>query len=216
CKLMIAPVRRLGHFAYRRRGMLVLISVWVTVAAALGSASLFDRVKPFGFTDRNSESAHAADAIDSATGERALPEVILLVQPRNPSALQPASNSAARALRTVPGVARVVTPAQVPELTATDHRTALVVGYISADTDDTGDGGKAVQNRFDADPTVTAGGPAVAAHQLSHATEDDLSRIEFYALPVLLLLSFLVFRGLVAAALPVIVGGISILFTLLL
>jgi uncharacterized membrane protein YdfJ with MMPL/SSD domain len=213
---MIAPVRRLGHFAYRRRAVLVLISVWVTVAAALGSASLFDRVKPFGFQDPNSESARAADAIEAATGERALPEVVLLIQPHSPTAIRPASNRAARMLSTVPDVARIVTSAQDRQLTSTDHRDALVVGFISSNTDDIANVGKDVQARFDHVPGVVPGGPAVAAHQLSQTTEDDLSRIEFYALPILLLLSFLVFRGLVAAALPVIVGGISILFTLLL
>jgi RND superfamily putative drug exporter len=43
-----------------------------------------------------------------------------------------------------------------------------------------------------------------------------LRRIELYALPLLLLLSFLIFRGLVAALLPVVVGALSILTTLLL
>jgi uncharacterized membrane protein YdfJ with MMPL/SSD domain len=209
-------VRRLGHYAYRRRGRLVLISVWVTVAAALGSASLFDRVKPFGFQDPNSESARAADAIEGATGERALPEVVLLVQPRGGAPLLAASNAAARTLRGVRGVARIVTAAQVPELTSTDNKDALVVGFLASDVDDIANVGKAVEARFDDRPGVIPGGPAVAAHQLSQTTEDDLSRIEVYALPLLLLLSLVVFRGLVAAALPVIVGGVSIVFTLLL
>ncbi len=50
--------------------------------------------------------------------------------------------------------------------------------------------------------------------ELTEITQDDLRRIELYALPILLLLSLLVFRGLVAALLPVVVGGLSILTSL--
>jgi uncharacterized membrane protein YdfJ with MMPL/SSD domain len=52
--------------------------------------------------------------------------------------------------------------------------------------------------------------------ELTKTTQDDLKRIELFALPLLLLLSFLVFRGLAAALLPVLVGILSILTTLLL
>ena len=50
--------------------------------------------------------------------------------------------------------------------------------------------------------------------ELDNTTEDDLRRIELYASPVILLISLLVFRSLVAAHLPLIVGGLSIAFTL--
>ena len=61
---------------------------------------------------------------------------------------------------------------------------------------------------------VEAGGTAVAASQINTATEDDLRRIELYAAPFLFLVSLLVFRGVVAALLPLLVGGLSITFTL--
>ena len=60
------------------------------------------------------------------------------------------------------------------------------------------------------------GGAAVTVDELTKTTQDDLQRIELFALPLLLLLSLLVFRGLVAALLPVIVGALSILTSLLL
>ncbi len=50
--------------------------------------------------------------------------------------------------------------------------------------------------------------------QLNNATEDDLRKIELFAAPFLLLISLLVFRSLVAAVLPLMVGGLSIAFTL--
>ncbi len=97
-----------------------------------------------------------------------------------------------------------------------DGRTALVLGFLSSDTDDVPAVGEEVEDRFGGEPGITVGGTAVTSHQLNSTTEDDLRRIELYAAPLILLLSLVVFRGLVAASLPLVVGAISILTTLLL
>ena len=74
--------------------------------------------------------------------------------------------------------------------------------------------GERVDTAFAGDGAVQVGGTAVASVQLNDTTESDLRRIELYASPLLLLISLLVFRSLVAAVLPLIVGGLSIAFTL--
>jgi uncharacterized membrane protein YdfJ with MMPL/SSD domain len=208
-------VRKLGQFAYRRRRLLVLLAALVAVASALGGKTVFDNVKPFGFQDPNSESARAYKELRDATGERPIPEVELLVEPGSGSP-QAAAKRAAIQLRTVRGVRRVLTPASDPRLLSDDGRAALVLGFISADVNDISDVGSRVESRFDGDPGVKVGGAAVTVDQLTTTTQDDLQRIELYALPLLLLLSLLVFRGLVAALLPVLVGGLSIVTTLVL
>jgi RND superfamily putative drug exporter len=207
-------LRKLGHVAYRRRRGLALIGVLVAVASAIGGASVFDNVKPFGFQDPNSESSRAYDALEASTGERALPEVELLI-PRGPAFQRRIAGTAAR-LRGVAGITRVVTPAAHPELYSRSRRDALVVGFISADVDNISGVGSAVRDRFSGYDAVVAGGAAVTVDELTETTQDDLRRIELFALPVLLLLSLLVFRGFVAALLPVVVGALSILTTLLL
>ena len=60
------------------------------------------------------------------------------------------------------------------------------------------------------------GGNDVAFHEVNERTTSDLRRAETFALPILLLLSFWVFRGLIAAALPLLVGGFAIVITFLL
>jgi RND superfamily putative drug exporter len=113
-------------------------------------------------------------------------------------------------------VARVVTPVEDPALLSINGRKALVLGFLSSDVSDISQVGADVKDRFADDPGVQVGGNAVTVDELTKTTQDDLKRIELYALPILLLLSFLVFRGLVAALLPVAVGALSILTTLLL
>ena len=210
---MIAPVRSLGHYAYRWRGRIVLAALLVAVAAAIGGASVFDAVKPYGFQDPDSESARATEVLESASGERPLPDVVLVVEPRGGG---PAKTLEAADLeeRRLAGI-ETVTRTDIGGLSE-DKQAALVVGYIDADVEDIADVGEEVEETFGGLRFVTAGGAAVTAHQLNETTEDDLRRIELYAAPLLFLLSLLVFRGLVAAALPLAVGLLSIVTTLLL
>ena len=63
---------------------------------------------------------------------------------------------------------------------------------------------------------VRFGGNDVAFDEINKTTSSDLQRAEMLAFPILLLLSFWVFRGLVAATLPLLVGGFAIVIAFLL
>ncbi|MGH2956824.1 MAG: MMPL family transporter, partial [Solirubrobacterales bacterium] len=208
-------MRSLGHYAYRRRRRLLLVSVWLVIACALGASAIFDRVEPFGFQDPDSDSSRATELLEDARGERVLPDIVLLVE-REKGQRPPPPEQLAGELRGIPGVTRALTPNDEPRLRTEDGDAALVVGFLGAEVDDVPAVGELVEERFADEPAITVGGTAVTAHQLNQTTEDDLRRIEFFAAPLILLLSLLVFRGLVAAVLPLVVGALSILSTLLL
>ncbi len=210
---MIAPVRSLGHYAYRWRGRIVLGALLIAVAAAIGGSSVFDAVKPYGFQDPDSESARATEALEDASGERPLPDVVLVVEPEagGPAKVKRAAAEAERRLAEIPSITHTGT-----EALSEDRRAVLVVGFVDEDVEDIADVGQRVEESFDGVGFVTAGGGAVSAQQLNETTEDDLRRIEIFAAPLLFLLSLLVFRGLVAAVLPLVVGVLSIVTTLLL
>jgi RND superfamily putative drug exporter len=188
----------------------------VVVVCALGSSAVFDRVKPFGFQDPDSESSRASHRLEEATGERVLPDIVLLVERSKLADGAAAIGQAARELRAVPGVTRVLTPADDPLLRTEDGREGLIVGFVDADVDDVPEVGETVEDEFSGQRGITVGGASVTSHQLNETTEDDLQRIELFAAPLILLLSLLVFRGFVAALLPLAVGVLSILSTLLL
>jgi RND superfamily putative drug exporter len=207
-------VRKLGQLAYRRRRGLTIVAGLVAVVSLLGGRSLFDNVKPFGFQDPASQSSQAYKAIEDATGQRALPDVEVLCRPKSGNPEAAATQAAAR-LRGVADIRQVISPATDPRLISTDGREALVVGYVSSDVSDLSQVGADVRSRFAGRRGIVVGGSAVTVDELTKITQDDLRRIELYALPILLLLSLIVFRGLVAALLPVIVGGLSILTSLL-
>jgi len=64
--------------------------------------------------------------------------------------------------------------------------------------------------------SVRFGGVALINQELNERTTSDLERAELLAFPLLLALSFWFFRGLVAALLPLLVGGFAIVITFLL
>jgi uncharacterized membrane protein YdfJ with MMPL/SSD domain len=210
-------VRVLGGFSYLHRRLIVAIAVIAAGGAAFLGSSVFDRAQPFGFTDPDSESSRAYDLIENATGEQAVPAVLLLVTPGG-SVQSPESRAylarVARTLADIPGIVRVNTPAQDPALVSDAGPQALVEGFASRSVDNLSDIGEDVDSAFDGNGAVEVGGTAVASVQLNDATESDLRRIELYAAPFILLISLLVFRSLVAAVLPLVVGGLSIAFTL--
>jgi RND superfamily putative drug exporter len=208
-------LERLGKFAYRWRALLTLAAIVLGVVSAFGGTSVFDRVKPFGFQDPHSQSARAYDELEAASGQKALADVELLIQPQTGSPTAEA-DAAAQKLSSIPKVTQVVTPTEDPSLLSPDQRSALVLGFLEGSVGDPSDVGAEVRNQFAGDPDVAVGGTAPTVDELTKQTQDDLERIELLALPVLLLLSLVVFRGLVAALLPILVGGLSILTTLLL
>ena len=121
---------------------------------------------------------------------------------------------AARTLAEIKGIVRVVTPAQDRSLVSDSGAQALVEGLASRSVDNLSKVGERTDAAFAGDGAIEVGGTAVAAVQLNDNTENDLRRIELYAAPIILLISLLVFRSLVAAVLPLIVSGLSIAFTL--
>jgi RND superfamily putative drug exporter len=62
---------------------------------------------------------------------------------------------------------------------------------------------------------VSVGGLDPIFEELTHRSRSDLERAELFAFPLLLLLTLWVFRGLVAALLPLVVGAFAILGTFL-
>src|SRR5262249_2013406 len=71
--------------------------------------------------------------------------------------------------------------------------------------------GKRLLSAFASNTQVTLGGNPVANHEISKTIEDDLRRAELLAVPLLVLLSFFIFRGLVASLLAPIAGAITLI-----
>src|ERR671917_523937 len=85
-----------------------------------------------------------------------------------------------------------------------------VVSLLDSDDDFEDHGSESILAR---DAVERATGRQLAFTQVGEQVEQDLARAELLAFPLLFLLSLVVFRSVVAALLPVAVGGTTILAT---
>ncbi|MDQ2958068.1 MAG: MMPL family transporter [Actinomycetota bacterium] len=150
------------------------------------------------------------------------PDVVLLVNtPAGTADPATVSNGDAlvSALKAQPGVEQVQSywTLHTPSLRAKDGSSALVLAYLSGNNDQINTTVKALYTKYRhgfQGQTLTFGGQAVANYELTEQTQKDLTVAEAFAIPLTLLLLIFVFRGVVAALLPLALGVISVLATL--
>jgi putative drug exporter of the RND superfamily len=213
----------LGRFVYRRRVPVVL--AWVLVlGVGLGvGGEVFGRLGTGSGLRDDAESVVVSDVLARVSG--AGTEITGLLDGR--SADDPAFRAevadAVKDLEAILGVGRVTGPwaagREVPGLVAEDRRAVLVRIELENRLDG------AVYDRavervgerlraVDA-ARVLVGGEATAREEFQDRARDDLERGETLALPVMLVLLFLVFRGVVAALTPLLVAVVAVAGALL-
>ncbi len=194
----------------------VILIALAVAAAALGiGISLIGGLSASGFNDPASNAVVAQDEIVAATGASAVPSLIAVVDPGAPIASPEGQAAVARVVAAMdddPDVARVLAPSpQAPQLTSTDGEKASVVAYFGdIDEDQSQAAAARLEDDLSAIPDVTVGGPWTAAAETSSIVGEDLLRAELIAFPLLFLVSLWVFRGLVAAMLPPLMGALVI------
>jgi RND superfamily putative drug exporter len=191
--------------AFPRRSLAAVL-LFVALAGVVGGPVAGALETDGGFAPTDSDSTLALERIEDATGVQANAGVLLLVD--TPGGDDRGVAEAVTALAAIDGVASAV-PAGVAE----DGATALVAGTLDADVEEEAVAQEVVEELGAVDG-VTVGGPAVMGLQLGEQVESDLSRAELMALPILVLLSILVFGGR-AALLPLMVGVTTVLGTFL-
>lgn len=209
----------LGHFAYRRRRF-VLVGALVFVAfAVMWGTRVFGSLASGGFEDPGSESSKSADLAAATVGSGA-PDVIVLYRSANHTVDEPAFRTAVeQTLADLPADAvRQTTTywsSQAPQLVSADRHSTYAVLQLTA-TDDAvaNDLYKEIEPRLrDAPPgyTVELGGNRAVFHDVNSTVESDIQRAESLSMPIVLILLVIIFGGLIAASLPLAIGGLAIL-----
>jgi uncharacterized membrane protein YdfJ with MMPL/SSD domain len=208
----------LAGVAQRRpRSICLLALIFFVVAAALGG-SVAKRLDPYGDEVPGSESLHARKALEHA-GLRAPAVVMVLRDAPTPShATERRVFSLMRRLERLPHVSYITnyyTTGNKTFIAKDGNSTYMVISFDPLGEKQWQEAGEAVAERFGHRPGLIVGGAAVVTAQVNHQVEDDLRTAELLAFPLLLLLSLLFFRSLVAALLPLMIGGLAIVGTFL-
>jgi uncharacterized membrane protein YdfJ with MMPL/SSD domain len=208
---------RLALLAERRGRTVLIVAVVVAIAAGAYGSGVADRLDPYGADDPATESVKATERLQDA-GYRDTGVVVLVnhVDVRSAAGREriQALTKRIRADRDVAGVASYYSTGSRDFVSRDGTSTYLSVQLSPTDDREIQDAGERISTALEHEPGVLVGGAAVAQQQANQQVEKDLRRAELYAFPILFLLSLLFFRGLVAAALPLLVGGLTIVSTM--
>jgi uncharacterized membrane protein YdfJ with MMPL/SSD domain len=209
----------------RTRRVLLIAGAVFLLAAAVGLPVItILKSENSEFQAHSAQNQQVLRALEHATGQSAEYGVVALV----PAAADVRSHPAAAAeagrvaalLAAQPGFQRVLyyggkgPGSHLPTLVSRDGRLTLVLAAFA--NQDRSAAAVAHLRPDMAGSGVRFGGNDLTFHEINVRTTSDLRRAETLALPILLLLSFWVFRGLIAASLPLLVGGFAIVLTFLL
>jgi uncharacterized membrane protein YdfJ with MMPL/SSD domain len=208
---------RLAVLIARRRRRFLWGSLAVVLIAGFFGGPVFGLLDSGDdFDDPQAEAVLAARDVERATGASATPDMLALVRLGAPADSAQAQEKLARVAAAFEdrGVGSVTRYERGGDraLVAKDGRSSYVVATFRSDSQGALD---RVQDRLDRIPGVTVGGREVAGDQVGEQVSEDIARAELLAFPILFLLSFFVFRSLVAALLPLAVGGATIMLSFL-
>ena len=206
---MFSALGRLANTHPRR--VLGLTVLFFVIAGALGGpvAGLLNSDND-SFSDTGATSAQAIEQIEKAAGQDASPSLIALVDVADKAAI-----AETQEILSDPAVKQVVGGPEMGEqfVSKDGKQTYYAAIYKSGvDADKTTEHLRDELGRVDG---VQVGGFGPAYQEVNEHVENDLVTAELIAFPLLFLVSLWVFRSAVAALLPLLVGGLTIVTSLL-
>ncbi len=207
---------RLAALMFRRPWRVVGIAVLFLAIAVVVGGPLTGKLMSTGFEDPDAEFVAARDSIEQATGANPNPGIIALVSPGTDVRTGEGRAAVDEAATTIAGdedVAQVVTAFNGggDALISTDGTKSYIAVYLDPISDDAAeDAAVRIGDSLEAQPDVTLGGAVVVGEEVGTIIGEDLAMAELIAFPLIFLLSLWVFRGVVAALLPSIMGGLVI------
>src|SRR5271156_2940810 len=202
----------------------IAIAALAMVAAGIFGIPVAKSLSSGGFQDPTSESARAAQLLTDKFGQGDMQLVLVVSAPDgvNSAAARAVGTQIADQLRRSPHVASVTSawtapPAAAAGLVSKDGRSGLIVAGISGGENNAQNYASSLSDQFARDRnavTVRSGGVAMVNAQITEQAKRDVLVMEAIAIPLSFIVLVWVFGGLAAAALPVAIGGMSILGTL--
>jgi len=209
---------RLAAFAERRRRLIVIGAVIFSIFAGAIGGGVAELLEGYGADDPDTESVIANERLEDA-GYRGIGAIVLIAD--LDVRTRPGAERVGQLTRSIaeqPGVETVqgFLDTDSPAFVSDDgDATYLAVRFASADEGEREDAAEGMAESLSGEDDVIVGGAALAGIQVGEQVEGDLARAELLAFPILFLLSLLFFRSLVAALLPLLVGGLAIICTFL-
>ncbi|MGP4054841.1 MMPL family transporter [Mycobacterium sp. 4D054] len=215
---MLPRIASLALAAPRR---ILLAAALLTVVLAVFGVPVAKSLSPSGFSDPGSESARASALLTDRFGQGDVQMLIVVSSADGIDAprVRDTGLDIVRRLDTDPHVTDVSSPwtsppAAAADLISRDRTAGLVVAGIRGDEAEQQTYAKQISEDVTGDRdgiTVRTGGTAMVNVQITEHSQRDLLVMEALAIPLSFLVLVWVFGGLLAAALPVAIGGMAII-----
>jgi RND superfamily putative drug exporter len=216
-------IARLLDTSLRHRRWVIALWLVIVVAGFAAAPTMFGRLTSEAGSIDSSESERAARAVWQAAPSG---EVIFAVadgRAATDPGLRASVDEVAGRLSALPGVGNVTTPwtgvgaggAAHAQAVARDGRAVGIVVQLRPGFDGgpTVDAVASTLRTVDA-PTVLVGGDSLRDDEMDAQAAHDLARAELLSMPVVLVLLLVIFGGIVAAGLPVVVAIVGVAATL--
>jgi putative drug exporter of the RND superfamily len=214
-------LQRIAQLAIAAPRRIVAIAALVMVVAGVFGIPVAKSLSAGGFQDPTSESAQATRLLVDKFGRGDMELVIAVTSDAGAQggAAREVGTDIVNQLKASPYVVEVTSawtapPSAVPALISRDGMTGLIVAGITGGESGAQKHAKTLTDQLVHDRhgvTVRAGGEAMTYVQVNGQSEKDLLMMESIAIPLSFLVLVWVFGGLLAAALPLAVGGFAIL-----
>ena len=210
---------RLGTFVHRHRLLVIVAWVAVLVPSILLAPRAATELRAGGFALDDLESVRARRMLADELGI-ARSAVVLVIHSESLRAGSPAFERAASAavggISEAPYVTGYHSHRASPRQVSADGRTAYDVVTLDLAPDDSPRALTGLENALTQQPGLTvalAGGPAFYG-DIQSVSESDLQRAEIVSLPLAAIALVLVFGSLIAAGVPLAVGGGAVIVAL--
>jgi putative drug exporter of the RND superfamily len=216
-------LRRLARSLVRHRLAVVSVTVMLVALAGFFGSSVTKVVSQGGFDAPNEQAVHAANVLagEFHTGDA---NFAVLVTARHGNVNSPEVTSSGllleHRLAADPQVANVVSYwslGSLPQLRNAEGTDALIVGRILGDQNQVVQREPRAVSALGPTPrgvTTEVGGFGPTFHEVNVVVEHDLLRAEAIAVPLTMILLFFVFGTPIAAAMPLVIGGVAVVGTL--
>jgi RND superfamily putative drug exporter len=210
---------RLGIAVHRRRWWVIGAWAALILLAVPFAPRAPDALQAGGFVLDDLPSSRARTILESELGAPPSALVVVLDSPTllaGTAAFESAAAEATRDLATAPHVTGILGHAQAPRQVSSDRHTAYDIILLDLPPDDSPRALPGLQARLRQPAGLTAslaGGPAFYG-DVQAVSEADLRRSELISLPLAAVVLLVVFGSVVAAGVPLAVGGASVVVAL--
>jgi uncharacterized membrane protein YdfJ with MMPL/SSD domain len=208
---------RWSEVLVRRAGLVLSLGVLATILAGVFGIGVFDKLGQGGFDDPNSEASRELGQEQAEFGNKSV-DVVAIYRSKDLSVSDPAFKAEVdKTLARIPGGATssVATYWQTrdPSMVSSDkHATTVLISLAGEGQPELADNSERVTPTLESDDLETQiAGTWAVYKDVNETVSEDLARAETLSLPLVILLSLLIFGSVVAALMPAVVGAIAVL-----